>query len=148
MDSVIAAIFDWIATLQPGEVVWWVAVAVGVVLVIWKGWPLFRKLVKALYRFTKLVDTLATLPDELGAIRHQLEHNGGGSVKDAVVRTENAVAQLGQDVLGLRAEVADVKGDVATVSGDVSHVRRQAASLKTSIARTNRRLDERSSPPA
>ncbi len=147
MDTFIDAILNWIATLQPGEVIWWVAVAVAAVLIVWKGWPLFRKFVKALYRFTKLVDTLATLPDELGAIRHQLEHNGGGSVKDAVVRTENALGEMRSELSGLRAEVADVKGDVATVSGDVAHVRRQAAALKTSIAKTKQAVVA-SSPPA
>jgi septal ring factor EnvC (AmiA/AmiB activator) len=130
----VSAAFDWLLTwleaVPPGTVLTCGGVVVALILVVWKGWPAFRRLVALLAASVKLVDTLATLPDELSAIRHQLEHNGGGSVKDAVTRTEQSVADL-------RKEVADLNGEVA-------HVRRQAAALKTSIAKTNRRLDERS----
>lgn len=112
---------EWLASIPIGTAVAWIGGAVAAVLAVWKGWPAFRKLVGVLSRLVKLVDLLATLPEELGAIRHELEHNGGGSIKDSVVRTERAVAEL---------------------SGEVKYVRRQAASLKTTAARTARRLDD------
>jgi len=127
MDVVIAAILSWLSTLHPVSVAWALGAVAVAVLLIWKGWPAFRKFVGILSRVVKLVDTLTDLPDDLAAIRHELEHNGGGSVKDAVARTEQAIA--------------DMRGDVADVRGDVGHVRRQVASLKTSLAKTNRRLD-------
>lgn len=117
---------EWAQTVSLAQVAAW-AGGIGVVVVaVWKGWPAFRKVVRQLSRAVALVDTLATLPDDLAAIRHELEHNDGGSVKDAAVRTEKAVADLTERV--------------ETLSGDVAHVRRQAASLKTSVAKTNRRL--------
>jgi len=127
MGTFIDALLAWWATLHPDQWLWWVALVVAAIFIIWKGWPAFRKFVGILSRGVKLVDTLADLPDDLAAIRHELEHNGGGSVKDAVARTEQAIAEM--------------RGDVADVRGDVGHVRRQVASLKTSLAKTNRRLD-------
>lgn len=91
------------------QVVGWMVGIVAVVAFIRKGWPWLRRMVK-------LVDTLATLPEDLAVIRHELQRNGGGSVKDSVVRIE-------AEVKGLRSEVA--------------HVKRQAASLKTSVNKAN-----------
>lgn len=112
---------EWLFSQSFGQVVAWIGIAVGAVVFVWKGWPAFKNLVRLLSASIKLVETLATLPDDLKAIRHELEHNNGGSVKDSVVRTEEAVK-------GLTRELA--------------HVRRQQAAVKTSLARTNRRIDE------
>lgn len=111
----------WLYSLSFGTVAAWVGVFVGAVLFVWKGWPAFKNLVKLLSASIKLVETLATLPDDLKAIKHELEHNGGGSVKDSVVRTEEAVKGL---------------------TREVGHIRRQSGQLKTAVAKTNRRIDE------
>lgn len=109
------------------QVLTWIGVAAAIIVMVWRGWPAFRRLVAFLSASVKLVDTLATLPDDLAAIRHELERNGGGSIKDSVVRTEQAVAEL---------------------ATEVAHVRRQSAALKTSIAKTNRRLSDHIGPPS
>lgn len=118
----------WLAAVPLGEVLAWGGGAVAVVLAIWKGWPIFRKVVALLSASIKLVDTLATLPEDLATIKHELQHNGGGSVKDSVVRTENAVAELA--------------AQVGVLDGKVVHVQKQAASLKTTTQRTDRQLKE------
>lgn len=112
---------EWLFSQSFGQVAAWVGIAVGAIVFVWKGWPMFRKLVKLLSASIELVDTLATLPEDLKAIRHELEHNGGGSVKDSVVRTEEAVKGL---------------------TREVGHIRRQSGQLKTAVAKTNRRIDE------
>lgn len=122
---------DLTTQLAPQIIAWGIA-AVLLGLIVWKGWPAFRKVVGILSRGIKLVDTLATLPDDLAAIRHELEHNGGGSTKDAVVRTERAVAELAERTERRHAELAE----------QVAHVQRQAASLKTTVRKTNRKLDD------
>jgi hypothetical protein len=98
----------------------WVAALVAAAFLVWRGWPAIRRTVNALHRSVELVDTLATLPEDLRGIRAELTANGGQSVKDVVNRTEKNVAAL---------------------AGEVAHVKRQAASLKTSIAKTNKKLD-------
>jgi hypothetical protein len=112
---------EWLFSQSVGQVAAWVGITVGAIVFVWKGWPAFKNLVKLLSASIKLVETLATLPDDLKAIKHELEHNGGGSVKDSVVRTEEAVKGL---------------------TREVGHIRRQSGQLKTAVARTNRRIDE------
>jgi hypothetical protein len=41
-----------------------------------------------------VMERLAGIEDRLGAVEHEVQHNNGGSLKDAVRRTENAVAEL------------------------------------------------------
>lgn len=116
-----------LVTFQP---VGWVAVVVGAVAAVLKWGPSWwdgaRKVhgnVGALFR---LADTLATLPADLAAIKHELQHNGGGSTKDALVRTEAAVEAL--------------RGEVAGVRADVAHVKRQGAAMKTTMRRVDSRV--------
>lgn len=119
------AFADWFYSVPLSQLAGWAGAAAAVLVAMWKGgpkaWRAFKRLVGLLSASIKLVDTLATLPDDLAAIRHELEHNGGGSVKDSVVRTEQAIAEL---------------------SRKVEHVQRQGASLKTTLAKTSRRLDD------
>jgi outer membrane murein-binding lipoprotein Lpp len=119
-------IIDWLNTITPGQAVFVIVVAVSLITALWKGWPIVRALVK-------LTDTLATLPEDVAFIKHELNANSGKTVKDIATRTEKAVNDLSGEVVSLRAEVS-------TLSGDVGHVRRQTAALKTSIARHNQRL--------
>ncbi|MEB0200563.1 hypothetical protein QN354_02185 [Cryobacterium sp. 5I3] len=106
---------------QVVPVVGWVGATTTVIVTVWKGWPTFRKVVRILGRFVTLTETLATLPDDLAFIKHELDANSGKSVKDIATRTEAAVAVLTEDM---------------------AHVKRQNASLKTSLSRTNRTLTE------
>lgn len=123
----------WLSSITLGQIVAVLAVVATVALAVWKGWPAFRKIVGLLARGIKLVDTLATLHDDLAVIRHELETNGGGSLKDAAVRTETRVAEL--------------RVVVTQLGDDLAHVKRQNAALKTSLAKTNRRLAEHIGPP-
>lgn len=116
----------WFASLSLGDVMVWLTAASAAVFVFWRGWPVARRVVGLLSAGIALVDTLATLPVELAAIRHELEANSGKSVKDIAVRTEAAVA-------GLRV--------------DLDHVKRQSAALKTSATRTNKKIDSLAAHP-
>jgi outer membrane murein-binding lipoprotein Lpp len=128
---------SWLATIPALQALAWIGGVVVVVVLAIKfvprGWRAFRHIVSGLTRAIALVDTLATLPDDIGFIKHELDDNSGGSVKDAVKRTEKAVE--------------DLSGVVGQLQRDLTHVRGQAASLKTSLAKTNRRLDDREPRP-
>lgn len=123
--QILDQLVKWLNSIPLGTALLWVVGAIVLILAIWKGWPVFRKFVRSLSNFVKLVDTLGTLPVDIAFIKHELDDNSGGSVKDAVKRTEKAVADL---------------------STEVTHIRGQAASLKTSVQKTNRRLDEMNGP--
>lgn len=116
-----------LVTLQP---VGWVAVVVAGIGVVWKWGPSWwsgaRKVHGNVGAIFRLADTLATLPADIAEIKHELQHNGGGSTKDALVRTEAAVESLREDLAGVRE--------------DVSHVRRQSSALKTTLRRVDGRV--------
>jgi outer membrane murein-binding lipoprotein Lpp len=114
--------------VDAAQVIGWALALGALVVVAVKGWPAIRRATAAASRAVALVDALATLPEDLEFIKGELRENGGGSVKDAVVRTE--------------ASVKTLTADVETLTADVGHVKRQAASLKTSIARANRTIKE------
>jgi hypothetical protein len=117
----------WIQSLNVADVIAWLSAVSAAVFVIWRGWPIAKRVIFLLAKGVELVDTLGTLPVELAAIRHELEANSGKSVKDIAVRTEAAVA-------GLLVEL--------------EHVKRQGAALKTSAIRTNKKLDSLAGHPA
>jgi hypothetical protein len=116
----------WFAALNLGDVIAWVSAAGAAAFVIWRGWPIAKRVIFLLAKGVELVDTLGTLPVELAAIRHELEANSGKSVKDIAVRTEAAVTEI-------RLEMA--------------YVKRQGAALKTSVTRTNKKLDSIAAHP-
>ncbi|MDY7528447.1 MULTISPECIES: hypothetical protein [unclassified Cryobacterium] len=109
----------WLQGVTLGDALLWLGGIIAAALAVWRGWPTFRKVVAFLARGIKLVDTLANLPEDLGFIKHELEANSGKSVKDITTRTEAAVNGI---------------------STEVAHVKRQGAALKTSVAKSNRRL--------
>jgi methyl-accepting chemotaxis protein len=119
---------DWLNKIPLGQAIFVVVTIFGLIIAIWTGWPILRALVK-------LTDTLATLPEDVAFIKHELDANSGKTVKDIATRTEKAVKEMSGELGSLRAEVA-------VLSGDVAHVKRQAAALKTSIAAHNKRLTE------
>ncbi len=63
-------------------------------IVVWvrgKGWEKTKAVVKWMHRAVKTVDQIVTLTDDISYIKGQLQHNGGTTVKDAVVRIEKKV---------------------------------------------------------
>lgn len=110
----------WFSAFDFASALAWSPVVGVIIFILWRGWPIARRVIFLLAKGVELVDTLGTLPVELAAIRHELEANSGKSVKDIAVRTEAAVA-------GMRSEL--------------EHVKRQGAALKTSVIRTNKKLD-------
>lgn len=120
------ALNDWLGTVSALQVIAFLGALIGLGVALRKAWPTIRAAVK-------LVDTLGDLPAKLERITHELEHNTGTSLKDAVKRTEDAVT-------GLDGRINKLAQHLEVVSEDVAHVKRQAASLKTSVARVNRRL--------
>jgi hypothetical protein len=119
-----------------GEFFAWLAAVGAAVFGVWKAWPIFRRTVSGLSKAIKLADTLVTLPADIAFIRGQLDTNHGGSVKDATIRTEAAVAELTAKFSGLETTVASI--DARTVA-----VEKQGRSLKASVYNTNRKLDAR-----
>ena len=107
--------------VDAAQVIAWALALIALILLAWKGWPAIRRATEAAHRSVRLVDTLTTLPEDLEFIKGELRENGGGSVKDLVIANTAAVTEL---------------------RGDVAHVKRQAAALKTSIAKTNRTIKE------
>lgn len=76
-------------------VVAWLAIAVIVILFLWKIWPLISKAVRSIDALGTLeqhmLETKAKLremDDRLGEIHHETHKNDGSSIKDAVTRIE------------------------------------------------------------
>lgn len=87
------------------------AAIIGLPIAFVKGWPLLKRAVAiggALEKLPEMAleisaltigqrtqgETLAHQNDQLAIIKHEVEFNNGSSVKDAVVRTENATKVL------------------------------------------------------
>ncbi len=121
------------------QLVVWASAVVAALVLVWRKAPkLWAAVKRAHARFgaaIRLAETLSTLSTDLdeiksvlGTVRHEIQPNGGGSLKDASTRTE--------------AKVDELVAQLAETRGDLAHVRRQAASLKTSVSRVNRRLTD------
>ena len=90
-----------------------------VAIVIVAIWVTFRLLIRFwpwLKRAIALFDALGQLPEfitrtdkAIDGIHHETHHNGGSSLKDAQVRTEEAVERIELGIKGLydRADAAD-----------------------------------------
>jgi hypothetical protein len=104
--------WDTVSVLQ---ILGWILGILGIVGFIVKGWPKVKATVR-------LVDALSVLPDfigrtdstltahgetlvkqneQLAGIYHETHKNDGSSIKDATVRTENAVERIELGVKGL-----------------------------------------------
>lgn len=110
--------FSGISALQ--LILWVIAIGAFVGFVI-KLWPFLRKFVRTVDVVIQLSDALPKLQADVAMIRHEVLPNGGGSLKDQATRTEAAVD---------------------TLTKEVAHVRRQQASTKTTLARTEKTLTE------
>lgn len=120
---------DWILDVLDGitaaQFVVWVAASVATLTVAVKSrhkvWAWFKSVHTWLGGFIRLVETIGTLASDMAEVKHELQHNGGGSVKDATARTEAAVNDLQRTV---------------------DHVKRQNAALKTTVRRVEKTLAE------
>lgn len=79
-----------------------------VVLFVKKGWPWLKAFAKAIIKTSQVIDAVQELPEfiartdktletqneRIGEIHHEVHYNNGSSVKDAVRRVENGVADL------------------------------------------------------
>lgn len=72
-----------------------------------------------LVTLTDSVDGLAKTVDmvnrKVQAIEHEVQFNNGGSIKDATVRTEEAVTQLTKDVSRLTGDVYDLRTQICDI---------------------------------
>ncbi|WP_184217028.1 hypothetical protein [Microbacterium marinum] len=125
-----------------GEAVLWVVGAAAVGGGVWKGWPAAKQIIRGLYAAVVLAETLANLPATLAAIEYELKPNGGRSIKDRTEQTVQGVAELEATVAAVVLQQGEIAQRQDATAADVAHVRRQTASLKTSVGRVRRRLDE------
>lgn len=78
---------DWLADVTVLQVLFWL-IALGVVIgFIWKAWPVLR-------RIMQLVDVLASLPELVERIRHQVENDHDTNLRDEVTQLLELVADL------------------------------------------------------
>ena len=123
---------NWARTVTLFDVLLWVAVAVGVVLFIRKGWPWLRKMATAVLNFATIVDSVQGLPEfikrtddgmteqsatlsehteKIDGIYHETHKNDGSSIKDATVRLEEGVAGLYDELAALRAADQSIRAE-------------------------------------
>ncbi|KQR91282.1 hypothetical protein ASF93_08015 [Microbacterium sp. Leaf347] len=120
---------DWILDVLDGItaaqfVVWAAAVIAALTVAVrsrHKVWASLKSVHTWLGGFIRLVETIGTLANDMAEVKHELQHNGGGSVKDATARTEAAVNEL---------------------RATVDHIKRQNAALKTTVRRVDKALVE------
>jgi len=110
----------WGAVPVPTLITWIVGI-IAIAAFVWKGWPFLRKFVKVTEALLTLPDDMAGLKTDVAQIKHEVLPNGGGSLKDQATRTEAAVKE---------------------VKSELAHTRRQQASMKTTLARTEQKLTD------
>jgi hypothetical protein len=106
--------WDTVSVLQ---IVGWILGFLGIAAFLVKGWPTFKKLVAfldALFSLPAFIartdHTLRQQDVKIDAIHHEVNFNTGTSVKDAVIRAENAIERVELGVKGLytRADASDL----------------------------------------
>ena len=103
---------EWAESVSLWQAVGWttgiVAAFVAVRLFVRKGWPALKKFARAVLTFAHVVDAVQGLPafidrtdatleeqnERIAEIHHEVHFNDGSSVKDAVIRTEQDVAEV------------------------------------------------------
>ena len=113
---------DLFGNLLAVQVAAWTTAIVLLTVLIGKVWPRLRRLVK-------LVDALSALPgfmdrteselqkqtEQIAEIHHEVNFNGGGSVKDTVADLRQTVERLDTNVEGLLKVSARLTGDDAPI---------------------------------
>lgn len=89
--------------LNYGPVIWFVFLTVIFLAAIVKSWPFITSVVKTVEIITSLPekfqyvhDKLECLEQGLKAVEHEVKTNGGSSIKDAVIRIEKRLDNLGK----------------------------------------------------
>jgi len=103
---------EWAESVSLWQAVGWTTgIAAFVVFVVFmrkKGWPWLLGTARAILTFARVVDAVQGLPDfidrtdstleeqnkKISEIHHEVHFNDGSSVKDAVIRTEQDVAEV------------------------------------------------------
>jgi hypothetical protein len=70
---------------------------------------------------------------KLEIVRHEVEHNGGGSIKDAMKRTEDDVVAVKQDVKTVQGVVHDVSAKIENLTDLIGAKIKPMLSLEATI---------------
>lgn len=81
---------ELLASVDPAVFVPVLLALVVIVALALKAWPFVRKLVQLVDTLSDLKPRLERIEQTVGVVRGEVTHNGGGSLKDAVRRIEQA----------------------------------------------------------
>lgn len=65
-----------------------------IVMLIHRAWPTINKTVTVINEIAELPQTIATIESEIKTIKSEVLPNGGGSLRDAVNRTEDQIKKI------------------------------------------------------
>lgn len=65
-----------------------------IITAIRKAWPTITKAVNVINEISELPETIANIEAEIKVVRSEVLPNGGGSLRDAVNRTEDQIKKI------------------------------------------------------